>query len=563
MVMISDPSLETRRVPKPRKRWRGAQYEDEFPTLGWAILDWTAEHLPSPADESKSLVFTDEQARLFLRWYQIDPEHGRFVFRRLILETAKGWGKSPWAAVDALAQLTGPVCFDGWDANGDPVGVPWGTGDRPAAWVQIAAVSEDQTENTYGALYSMLVANEFQAAKTLRIDQGRTRLYLTGRPGRLEPVTASAGSREGQRTTHGVLDETWLWTPRNGGVRLAGTLRRNVAKMGGRTVETTNAPMLGDKSVAETSGVDADAGSPGILRFAPRPKVEPDPDWPDERLREALDAAYGDAYWVDRGRRLLEIKDPASPWDEALRFWFNVRTTGAGRAIDPRQWDDLTRPQDVPAGTIIGVGFDGSISRDATVIRGCTQAGYRFLIRAWVRPRGAEMQRWLAEYPDEREWTVNRQEVNDEIARIFATWRVGLFLGDPPKWWDELEDWRRLYGPRRGERRDGHELKQTILNFDTFVPTRMAPAVDRWRTAIREGATTHDDDPLTAEHVKHAQLRKVHLQHDADDQRTKYVLVKGDDGFGLDAAIADVLCYEAAMTMDEPPKPVDRTVRAL
>jgi len=524
MTLTLDSPVATPRRRLPRRRWRGPQYEDEFPTLGWQVLDHASTFLPSPADETQALKFTDEQARLLLRWYQIDPETGRFVYRRLIWEGAKGVGKSPWMAVDALEAFCGPVCFDGWDADGNPVGVPWGTGDRPPPWVQIAAVSEDQTENTYGALYSMLVANDFRAAKNLNIDQGRTRLFLKGKPGILEPVTASAGSREGQRDTDAVLDETHLWNQRNGGIRLAGVLRRNVAKMGGRTRESTNAPVLGEKSVAELSGIAADEGAPGILRYAPRPAIEPDPDWDDVRLRASLKESYRDAYWVDLDRRLLEMRDPATPWDETLRFWFNIRTTGAGRAIDPRRWDELTKPQEVPQGTIIGVGFDGSISRDATVLRGCTQDGYRFLIAKWSRPKDAPS-----------DWSVPRQEVTDTLAETFARYRVGLMLADPPKWWDELDDWRKRFGPNVVDK----DHPQVILNFDTNVPTRMAPAVDRWRTAIREGTTTHDDDPFTAEHVKHAQLFKVHLHQDADDGRTKYVLRKGEDGFGLDAAVAD------------------------
>lgn len=546
-----------------RGRWRGPRFEGDFPSLGWGILEHASSRLPSPADESQPLRFTDEQARLMVDWHRLDPETGRKVYRRGQMETAKGWGKSPWAAVDAIEEFCGPVCFDGWDEDGEPIGVPWGTGGRPPAWVQIAAVSEDQTENTYGVLYSMLSANDRAAAKALNIDLGRTRLHFTdGRPGTLEPITAAAGSHEGARITYAVLDETHLWFRSNHGVALAGVLKRNVGKMGGRTLETTNAPTLGLKSVAETSGVDADAGAAGVWRYAPRPKVEPDPDWDDDRLRAALEVTYGDAWWVDHDRRILEMRDPATPWDEALRFWFNIRTTGLGRAVDPRRWDELTmdgrddahRPPEIPGKTVIGVGFDGSISRDATVLRGCTTSGHRFLIRAWVRPRGATLQDWLAAHPGERDWTVNRQEVTDEVAKVFATYSVGLMLCDPPKWWDEIDDWRRRFAPsRKGE-------PERILNFETYVPTRMAPAVDRWRTAIREGTTSHDADPLTAEHVKHAQLRKVHLHQDPDDQRTKYVLEKGEDGYGLDAAIADVLAYEAAMTMD-PPVAVDRTLR--
>jgi hypothetical protein len=84
--------------------------------------------------------------------------------------------------------------------------------------VQIAAVSEDQTDNTYSVIYELLTANDGRAADELSIDVGLTRCYLRDRPGKLEPVTASAGSREGQPITDATLDETHLWTPTNGGV---------------------------------------------------------------------------------------------------------------------------------------------------------------------------------------------------------------------------------------------------------------------------------------------------------------------------------------------------------
>ena len=46
-----------------------------------------------------------------------------------------------------------------------------------------------------------------------------------------------------------------------------------------------------------------------------------------------------------------------------------------------------------------------------------------------------------------------------------------------------------------------------------------------------------------------ARLRKVHLRQDDDDGRTRHVLVKGSTGDRIDAAIAEVLAFEAAMTM--------------
>ena len=492
-------------------------------SLGWGVLDWMERHLPSPADPEQPFVLTDEQAEMVLRWYAVDDE-GQFLHRRGALEMAKGWGKSPLAAAVALAEFVGPVVFDRWE-GGEPTGRPW---DNPV--VEIAAVSEDQTDNTYSAIFEMLAANDHAAARALRIDDGRTRLYLSGRPGVLRPVTAASGSREGARLTFAVLDETHLWTRRNGGVKLAGTLRRNAAKMGGRTLETTNAPVLGEKSVAEQT-----AGDPGVMLVARRPTVEPDPNWDDERLTAALREAYGDSWWITGrlDRLVQEIRDPATSWDDALRFYFNIRSAGSGRAVDPRRWDFLAEPRDVPSGTYIGLGFDGSISQDATVLRGCTQDGYTFLIRAWVRPDG------LARTDD---WTVDRSDVDQTIATTFARYQVGRMLCDPPKWYTEIEGWQTRFGL-------DSEGESIVRALDTNQARRFAPAVDRWLTAIREGTYHHDDDPLTTQHVKAAHRQQVRLAEDGADGRTRYVLIKGDDRGRIDGAVADVLAYEAAMTM--------------
>jgi hypothetical protein len=492
-----------------------------------------AAYLPSPGDEREPFILTDEQAKLVLAWYGLD-DRGQFVFRRGIIERAKGWGKSPLVGgAMALPELAGPVIFDGWDADGEPVGRPRGQGDVPAL-VQIAAVSEDQTENTYGAIYGLLNANNGRAADELRIDIGRTRLYLIDRPGELHPVTASAGSREGARVTFTVMDETHLWTPQNGGVKLAATQRRNVGKMNGRSIETTNAPTIGGKSVAERSESDVERGFSGIFHSRQRPKSVPQPDWSDEQLLEALDVAYGDAHWIDRGRILKEIRDPATQWDDSLRFYFNIRTVGSGRAVDPRRWDELAVPREVPAGTAIGLGFDGSISQDATVLRGCTEDGYSFNLGIWQRTAD-----------DPLDWTVPRSEVHEAVNAAFAKYKVGRMICDPPKWYSEIEGWTEKFGEdRNGDPR--------VIALDTNQASKFAPATDRWLTAIREGHHTHDGDPLTSDHVKSAHLKQVRLADDPADGRTRYVLVKGEEKRRIDAAVADVLAYEAAKTMTAP-----------
>lgn len=527
--------------------WR-PQYPGDFPTLGWLVLEHASANLPDPSDELKPWVFTDEQARRVLEWYRIDPDTGERLYRRARNEEVKGWGKSPFGGVLAIEEFVGPVCFDGWDEQGQPRGARWGTGGRPVPWIQIAAVSEDQTDNTYLAMYGLLAAREGMVAKRLGIDLGQTRLHLFDMPSaRLEPVTASSGSREGQRITFAILDETHLWDSRNGGIKLAATIRRNLAKMSGTSVETCNAPLLGGRSVAAESEASTAAG---VLVWATRPDEEPQPDWTPERLLDTVTWIYRNSPWVDPRRILKEVLDAANSWDDVLRYYFNIRAAGMSRAADPRAWAVLARARDVAPKTRVGLGFDGSVSLDATVLRGCTEQGYRFTLGKWVRPPG----------PEGRDWTVPVTEVNDVLDRAFVSFDVGLLLYDPPYWREQGEAWRLRYGEER------------VKPLETNRATEFSPAVDRWRVlnatsskavgeAVRALAGgedvavpirgTHDGDPVVTSHVLSAHLAKVRLADAPDDGRTRYVLVKGDDKAQIDGAVADVLAVEAAAQMGE------------
>lgn len=510
--------------------WRGADFEGELPSLGWALLDWWADFLPSPRDHDQPLIFTNEQARTLIAWYTIDPTTGRFLYRRGCSRRSKGYGKSPVEAAKGIAALAGDVRFAGWGADGEPVGRPWGTKGDPNPWVQIAAVSEDQTDNTYSVLYELLTANDGRAADNLRIDVGLTRCYLRDRPGKLEPVTASAGSREGQPLTDATCDETHLWTPQNGGVKLARTIRRNVAKMGGRSYETTNSFVPGEGSVAEGTHKAVQDGQPGIFYDAveaPEVKLEDS----DEKLVAALRVAYGDAAWVDLNRLVQEIRDPETPWEDSCRFFFNWNVDDRQKAVPAKRWAELARPEVVvPAGTRIGLGFDGSISDDATALIGTwldpDSGPHQFEIEVWERPNDAP-----------RGWRIPRGEVMARIREAFGYWDVGLLLADPAKWQTELEDLAEEFGEDR------------VVVFDTNQPTRMWRACDRFTTAITEGAYSHDGTSTLTAHVLAMHRRKVRVRDADDDGRTKYVFVKGPDRLKIDAGIGAVLSLEAAATM--------------
>lgn len=519
--------------------WRGAEYEGEMPSLGWSIIETWAEIFPSPRDEAEPFVLTDEQALTIVEWYTVHPVTGKFVYRRGCSRRSKGTGKSPVEGAKCITELALPCAFDGWNADGEPVARPWGTGGLPAPWVQIASLSEDQDDNTWSPLYYLLTANDGKAADALGVDAGLTRCFLRGRPdAKIEPVTSRAGSREGQPVTYGCLDETGLMTQTNGGVKLARTIRRNTTKMGGRTFETTNGFAPGEHSVAEQTDKAVKKGAEGIFYDAVEAPshidgVEVNLDAPDDILKRALEVAYKGCWWVDLDRLVADIRDPDQPWSDSERFFFNWNRKSEGKAVDPARWAELAVKREWPEpGEQIALGFDGSITEDSTALIGCTADGWSWEIQVWNRPR-------LHDGRPDKSWRVPRLEVDEKVAWAFDRWRVGLMFCDPAKWWTEIEEWQVRYG-------------EVVQAFDTNSNARMCPAVDRWLTAIREGTHTHDpvSDSLN-DHVLALQKVKARANADEADGRTRYTLTKGDDHRKIDAGIADVLAHEAAMTMPE------------
>ena len=90
-----------------------------------------------------------------MRLYEVDPTTcQRRAAAWAVLSRAKGWGRSPFLAMLALAEAFADVVPDGWDADGRPVGKPWAAVRTP--WIQVLAVSEDQTRNAWMPLLEML-----------------------------------------------------------------------------------------------------------------------------------------------------------------------------------------------------------------------------------------------------------------------------------------------------------------------------------------------------------------------------------------------------------------------
>jgi phage terminase large subunit-like protein len=479
-------------------------------TAGFDVLAWAHRFLPSPSDPLEPLVLSDEQAAFVVDFYSQDTA-GAYVYRRGALQAAKGWGKSPLGAVLALAEFAGPTA--------------------PATpWVQVAACSEEQAvSNVYQLLWQLLSENDAKAARELGVDLGRGRLYLKGKPGaKLEAVSSSWGAREGQRVTFAVLDETHNWLKQNGGQRLARVLRRNAAKTNSRTLELANAPELAEDSVAEETERHFAEGRPGVLFAARRPSRDPDPAMSDAELRELLAEVYAGAAWVDLDRLVREVRDPAAPWSEVARFFFNAPGSMTQAAVEPALWASRARERVLEPGERIGLGFDGSKSRDATALVGCTQDGWCFPVEILERPAGASA-----------EWRVDRPRISRALAFMMQTYDVRAVFADPWTWQDEISEWGEQWGER-------------IVEIHTNSVRHMPAYVDRFRTALAEGAATHDGDDDLTRHVLAARLRKAGRD---EDGRGRWMLEKAGPGRLIDGCVAAVLAYSAAATISSAPDP--------
>jgi hypothetical protein len=507
--------------------WRGPEVPGEFPTLGYQVADWAEARCAIPDREfvGDPFYLTDEQLNFLLHFYRLDPQTGQFVYYRgAQLTRPQKWGKGPFSSVIICGEAQGPVLFDGWDANGEPVGKPW-----PTPLIQVTAVSEDQTDNVYSALLPMI---ELGALHGEIEDTGLGRINLPG-GGKIEPVTASGRSRLGQRLTFGMQDQTESWLKSNGGRTLADNQRRNLAGMGGRWLSTPNAWDPAEESVAQYT---AEHERQGVYHD----DVEP-PDTLSVRnkaeRRRALRIVYGDAVtgtrngqrkaiqpWIDLDRIEAEIlalldRDPA----QAERFFLNRKRAAESAAFDLGQLDALVTDYEAGRGALIVIGVDGARFSDGlAVIATEVATGHQWPLGIWERPPSA---------PDDYEHPLN--EVDGAVSEAFERFNVWRVYIDP-QYIDHLVDlWQGRWGDSR------------VHKWLTNRPRQMAFAVRSYMDAVGAGDMSWDGDEVFRRHLANSVRQKVNVFD--DDHRQMFVLSKDRPGSPrkMDAGPAAVLSWEA------------------
>lgn len=467
--------------------------------------------------------FTRGQKRFLVLWYSYKSD-GRFVYRSGVKRGAKGTGKDPMGAAHCNIELAGPSQLvpdgaGGW--TGQPHRMPL---------VQISSNSELQSKDMLRVANAMW-SREARAWHDL--DCGETRTILKGR-GRLEVLTASEASSEGDPATFIALNESHHMTESSGGHRVTEVARRNVGKsprdLQARLCEYTNAHTMGSDSTAERSYESWQDQVSGRFRNMRKDilydSVEANPGLDMTKLDElqlSLRQAYSDAPWADLDRLEAEVLDSRTSVAETIRFYFNGLGAAEDAWVDPGRFDLLARP-----GTIvdddeqIAMFLDCSKSEDATALVGCRlRDGHVFRIGLWQRPRGDRGKGWLAP----------RHEVDAKVRETWGRYRVVWFGVDPSParddedealyWADLIDQWHRDFGGKlklwaTPGAKIGHAVK-----FDMRLSqpggiernrmfTEMSGQVIEWvdeRDVDDVPPFTWDGDAGLRLHTQHAKLR--------------------------------------------------------
>jgi hypothetical protein len=486
-------------------------------SFGYTVADWIEAHcvIPDGWRAGEPYVLTPEMREFLDRFYSVDERTGQFVHRRggQLIRPQK-WGKGPFSAAIILAEALAPVV---------PV-LEYGkfrVRKWPKPWIQVTAVSEDQTVNVFSALIPMIALGPLAAEIP---DSGLGRINLPS-GGWIEPVTASARSRLGQRVTFCVEDETHSWLQSNGGWTLADNQRRNLAGMGGRFLETTNAFDPVEQSVAQRT---FEAKAPGtLIDDAPAPAGS-------VRSREERDvvltAVYRDALvdrggWVDRDRIHTEI-DALLEHDaaQAERFFLNRKLATEGAAFDFVRFRELRRAKWYPPrGSIIVIGVDGARFEDAlAIVATDVKTGFQWPLEIIERPEDAL---------DDYEHDLARADgAMREAFERFVVWRVYI---DPQRIEHLVEQWANRWGAKR------------VVEWLTYRPRAIAWAIREYEQAIGSGSVSHDGNPVFERHVANARKRELTVRD--DKERFMHTLSKDASRSPrkIDAAMAAVISWKA------------------
>lgn len=525
-------------------------------TLGWGVLAWCSTWLLNPNDGEK-WIFTPEQARFILWFYELDSE-GRRTNRKAVFQRLKGHGKDPMAVGIGMAELLGPVLFDHFDpdAMGGVVGRA-----RRSSLVQVVAVSKEQ-----GVGNTMHMAPEMISPACVveyNLDIQKEIIQVKGRPAhRFMAIAGSFKSTEGNRPHFVIMNEPHHWTPSIGGDKLYETVQNNVRKtshLGSSMLAITNAYVPGEDSVLERMRYAVDqfhlglAMNPRILydSLEAHPDAPFDPVWGPHIVRMCA----GDSVaWVDYRSTAETFADSSIDEARERRMWYNRVVEPEDSVYSETDWDlvramgKVGNKSDLQLGDEIVLGFDGGRKDDATALI-AIRIRDRLIVplAIWSSPPKSAERRRI-------KWEMDPAQVSNEIHLAFYNYQVKSFFADVEGYDPWIFQWEAQYGPRlqagvSPKRPIAYDMRghqeETIRGHEAF----MQEVADR--------TIWHNGDPVLRKHALNARRRTENRYGISFGKESRESPNKID---AYAATICAYLALRAYLREDKHEPPVNRSV---
>ena len=346
-----------------------------------------------------------------------------------------------------LVELVGPSRFSHWvDANGrrcksytpgcKPVGRP-----HQSAYIQVTAVSLDQTENTLMCFQAMVPQH---TRDEYRLDIQKEVIYANGGKQKLKAVAASFRAAEGGRVSFAILGETHHWVPGKGADKFYRTLVNNITKVKGRFLCIPNAYEPGERSVAEIIREEQEKVWAGLAKdtgwIFDSLEAHPDAPLTEEWARFIVDTIRGDAYWLDADLIAQSIQDTSIPASTHRRMWYNQIVSTSDSLFAVGEWDACRvqgmrgTKDDLQPGDEITLGFDGGKNDDASALIAIRIHDKLIVpLAIWQKPESV------------KDWEINPAEVETEVHQAFASYTVRAFYADVYPWESYINGWSDTY----------------------------------------------------------------------------------------------------------------------
>lgn len=537
------------------------------PSLGPQVCSWLETFLVHGPGDVRGQQYTldPEKRKVMFGLYAIQPQDGRRRFKRAGVSVRKGWAKTELAAAVTAGELhpLAPVRFDHWAEEGEYVeytigGVTWHYDYAPGEpvgrgvsdpYVPMVAYTEEQSEElAYGALCVMISEGPLVSEFDVGLDRVLVLDEAGAARGKAVALATSPDSRDGARTTFQVFDETHrLVLPRL--KQAHQTMMANLPKRRASdawSLEITTSYEPGELSVAEGTMEYAKQVRAGKIPqgdsklFFYHRQAGDDHDLTSaEGMRAAVLEACGDtAAWTDVDGIVELGLDPQTDRSYWERVWLNRPVTSESQVFPTSMLEQFHVPDFRPASQdMITLGFDGSMTRDATALVGTHLAtATQFVVACWECPLDSRGR------PDP-DWSVPEADVDSVVAEAMRRWNVWRMYCDPYYWDDHVADWQGRYLHRRGKDRG----KPIVFPWPTNTFKKMALAVKHYQHSMKHGEWHfggHDSDTLKS-HLSNARKYFIDV-YDEDEQRL-YLMRKErpDSLFKIDAAMAGCLSWQA------------------